>query len=138
MTNSCDPKCDSSSKQPLQDISNRRVSTAKELVAVIRKDKFDEFLRLLESKPSADLNTFVNGNTALHYCLMFGTSCRTASPESVHSVCTCIPCPDARPTQDETSRGARSWLRTARTPTSRTKTAGTRSTWQPTVADLKC
>ena len=62
----------SSSGTPLSDLSNKRLCTAKEIVSLIRKGKFDEFLNLLQSKPNLDVNTFVNGNTALHYCLLFG------------------------------------------------------------------
>lgn len=57
---------------PLSDLSNKRLCSAKEVISLIRKGKFDEFLNLLQSKPNIDLNTFVNGNTALHYCLLFG------------------------------------------------------------------
>lgn len=52
--------------------SNKKTTMARELVSVIRKGKFDEFLDLLKSKPNVDLNIFINGNTALHYCLLFG------------------------------------------------------------------
>lgn len=73
MTNSCDTS-QQQQQHPLHDISNnKKATTARELVALIRKGEFSEFLCLLESKPNVDLNMFVNGNTALHYCLMFGT-----------------------------------------------------------------
>ena len=71
MTKSCEASCDS--KHPLQDISNsnRKITAARDLVALIRKGQFEEFACLLEST-NADWNTFVHGNTALHYCLMLG------------------------------------------------------------------
>jgi hypothetical protein len=66
-------KCDTSN--PLQDISNnKKANAARDLVAIIRKGKWEEFLSLLETKPNTDWNTFVSGNTALHYCLMLGMS----------------------------------------------------------------
>lgn len=66
-------KCNSSSSTlPLGDISNKLNYTGRELVSVIRKGKFDEFINILNSKPNVDLNTFFNGNTALHHCLLLG------------------------------------------------------------------
>lgn len=57
---------------PLCDVTNKRQSAACEIISVIRRGKFDEFTSLLSSKQNVDVNTFVNGNTALHYCLLFG------------------------------------------------------------------
>lgn len=51
------------------DSENKNI-IARKLLSVIREGDFDELLILLSSKP--DLNVFINGQTALHYCLLFG------------------------------------------------------------------
>ena len=70
-----DSHCDSSLslKIPLNDISNNcKQSTARELMSIIRQGKYEDLVYLLQSRPNTDLNIFVNGNTALHYCLILG------------------------------------------------------------------
>lgn len=70
---SCVTRCpETRLSEPFQDISNKKQSTIKELVSIIRQGNWDELVSHLESKPNTDLNAFVNGNTVLHYCLMFG------------------------------------------------------------------
>jgi len=49
---------------------NNKTSIAKHIQSVIRDDDFEELLIILRSKP--DLNVFINGQTALHYCLLLG------------------------------------------------------------------
>ena len=49
---------------------SHKTTIAKQILSVIRNDDFEEFLIILRSKP--DLNVFINGQTALHYCLLFG------------------------------------------------------------------
>lgn len=48
-----------------------KTAAAKKVVSVITKGDFQELLNLLRFKP--DLNVFINGQTALHYCLLLGT-----------------------------------------------------------------
>ena len=72
-TGSCVTRC--ANDKPFQDISNKKSSTARELVSIIKQGRLEDLVYLLESKPNTDLNTFVNGNTALHYCLMLGKLC---------------------------------------------------------------
>ncbi|KAI1284827.1 Notch-regulated ankyrin repeat-containing protein [Halotydeus destructor] len=65
--------CDRMNSDPppgLADLTNRKKDTARELLAIIRKGNYGELLDLLRSKP--DLNVYVNGQTALHYCLLLG------------------------------------------------------------------
>lgn len=60
-------------QQTLQDITNNKEhATVKDLVSIIRKGSFEDFLGILKSIPNTNLNTFVNGNTALHHCLIEG------------------------------------------------------------------
>ena len=49
---------------------SQRTNIAKQILSVIRNDDFEELLIILRSKP--DLNVFIDGQTALHYCLLFG------------------------------------------------------------------
>jgi hypothetical protein len=51
------------------DSENKNI-VARKLLSVIREGDFDELLIILSTKP--DLNVFINGQTALHYCLLFG------------------------------------------------------------------
>ncbi|XP_054153823.1 notch-regulated ankyrin repeat-containing protein B-like [Oppia nitens] len=50
--------------------ANQKTMIAKQIVSVIRDDDFDQLVTILRSKP--DLNVFINGQTALHYCLLLG------------------------------------------------------------------
>jgi len=50
--------------------ASHKTTIAKQILSVIRNDDFEELLIILRSKP--DLNVFVNGQTALHYCLLLG------------------------------------------------------------------
>ena len=50
--------------------SCNKTTIAKQILSVIRNDDFEELLIILRSKP--DLNVFINGQTALHYCLLLG------------------------------------------------------------------
>lgn len=48
-----------------------KTNLAQQILSVIRNDDFERFLSILDrSKP--DLNVFINGQTALHYCLLLG------------------------------------------------------------------
>lgn len=48
-----------------------KTQLAQQILSVIRNDDFENFLSILNrSKP--DLNVFINGQTALHYCLLLG------------------------------------------------------------------
>jgi len=73
----CDSKNNSKNNQMLtshevafSDLNNPKKKTAREMVSIIRKGNMEELKILLRSKP--DLNVFVNGQTALHYCLLLG------------------------------------------------------------------
>lgn len=47
-----------------------KTTTAKKLLSIIKKGDFDELVLMLSEKP--DLNVFINGQTALHHCLLLG------------------------------------------------------------------
>ena len=49
-------------------------NNARKLLSVIKKGDYDELLLLLSTKP--DLNVFINGQTALHHCLLLGRDVR--------------------------------------------------------------
>lgn len=49
-----------------------KTALAQRILALIDDDDFDNFLAILRHK-KPDLNVFINGQTALHYCLMLGT-----------------------------------------------------------------
>jgi len=51
-------------------IAENRTATARKLLSIIKKGDFDELVLLLNTKP--DLNVFINGQTALHHCLLLG------------------------------------------------------------------
>lgn len=57
-----------------QDTSSKgiesKTTTAKKLLTIIKKGDFDELMLMLSEKP--DLNVFINGQTALHHCLLLG------------------------------------------------------------------
>jgi ankyrin repeat protein len=58
------------SAESLADLTNRKKSTARLLMLAIEKADYEELQSLLQSKP--DLNVFLDGHTALHYCLRLG------------------------------------------------------------------
>ncbi|XP_074593621.1 notch-regulated ankyrin repeat-containing protein B-like [Brevipalpus obovatus] len=51
-------------------IAENRTATARKLFSIIKKGDFDDFILMLSTKP--DLNVFINGQTALHHCLLQG------------------------------------------------------------------
>lgn len=61
------PLCDANNNS---DSHSHKMKTAKQLLSVIRSGDFEQLLAILRSKP--DLNVFINGQTALHYCLLHG------------------------------------------------------------------
>lgn len=66
-------QCDNNNLNSNKSVNSNYVNKttiAKQLLTVIRNNDFDELLIILRSKP--DLNVFLNGQTALHYCLLFG------------------------------------------------------------------
>src|SRR5690606_15191770 len=56
-----------------QSAQSRQAKThlAQQILSVIRNDDFDKFLSIL-ARQKPDLNVFIDGQTALHYCLMLG------------------------------------------------------------------
>jgi Fe-S-cluster-containing dehydrogenase component len=71
LVQACVPRCATNDK-PFQDISNKKSSTAREVVSIIKQGRLEDLVHLLDSQPNTDLNTYVNGNTALHHCLLLG------------------------------------------------------------------
>lgn len=80
--------------ESLTDLTNRKKATAHELLAIIGKGDFDQLQDLLRSKP--DLNVFIEGQTALHHCLLLGKFHANAL-QSVSTLVDVIPLP-SRPT----------------------------------------
>lgn len=68
-------KCD---KEALAINHCKKKALARELLSVIHSGDYDQLQDLLRSKP--DLNVMVNGQTALHYCLLLGMFARVAQP----------------------------------------------------------
>ena len=66
----CDTNNNSNKNNCINSNVNHKTMIAKQILSVIRNDDFEEFLIILRSKP--DLNVFINGQTALHYCLLLG------------------------------------------------------------------
>jgi ankyrin repeat protein len=66
----CDTNNNSNKNNCINSNVNNKTMIAKQILSVIRNDDFEELLIILRSKP--DLNVFINGQTALHYCLLFG------------------------------------------------------------------
>jgi len=71
-------KCDQNNNEFTNNFNNDYLKThqenktniARKLLSIIRKGDFDELVLLLSTKP--DLNVFINGQTALHHCLLLG------------------------------------------------------------------
>lgn len=57
-------------RQRLQSAYELRQRTTRQLIACVQTNDLAQLKRLLEEKP--DLNVMVNGQTVLHYCLLFG------------------------------------------------------------------
>jgi hypothetical protein len=66
----CDTNNNSNKNNCSVTATTNRTNIAKQILSVIRNDDFEELLIILRSKP--DLNVFIDGQTALHYCLLFG------------------------------------------------------------------